>query len=186
VATLRTRLPLLFSLIFLGLFVPPARTASSASSATEQQLKAVFLFNFAHFVQWPTGTFGNPTEPFVIGVLGGDALATQLDEAVRGERIDQHPLEVHRFRSVEELGGCQILFIEHTAAAQLERALALLQHRSTLTVSDLEGASRRGVMIQFATQENRIRLLINVDSAKAARLTISSNLLRPAEIVRGP
>ena len=38
-------------------------------------------------------------------------------------------------------------------------------------------------MIQFATENNRIRLRINVEAARAAGLTISSKLLRPAEIV---
>jgi hypothetical protein len=38
-------------------------------------------------------------------------------------------------------------------------------------------------MIQFTTESSRIRLRINVDAARAAGLTISSKLLRPAEIV---
>ncbi len=38
-------------------------------------------------------------------------------------------------------------------------------------------------MIQFVTENSRIRLRINVESARAAGLTISSKLLRPAEIV---
>jgi hypothetical protein len=33
------------------------------------------------------------------------------------------------------------------------------------------------------TDENRIRLKINVEAAKAANLAISSKLLRPADIV---
>jgi len=37
--------------------------------------------------------------------------------------------------------------------------------------------------MQFATENSRIRLRINVESARAAGLTISSKLLRPAEIV---
>jgi hypothetical protein len=52
-----------------------------------------------------------------------------------------------------------------------------------LTVSQADGAAQRGVMIQFATENSRIRLRINVDSARAAGLTISSKLLRPAEII---
>lgn len=38
-------------------------------------------------------------------------------------------------------------------------------------------------MIALATENNRIRLRVNVDSARAAQLTISSKLLRSAEIV---
>lgn len=171
---------LLASLLWIGTPAPLAR----AAAPTEQQVKAVFLFNFSHFVEWPPATFGSPAQPFVIGVLDGGELAAHLDEAVKGERVDGHPLQVRRFRSVEEIGDCQILFIDRARDPDLERILSVLGNRATLTVSDLEGASRRGVMIQLANERNRIRLLINVDSAAAAGLTISSNLLRPAEIVR--
>jgi len=41
-------------------------------------------------------------------------------------------------------------------------------------------------MIALATQDNRIRLRVNVNSARAAHLTISSKLLRSAEIVDAP
>jgi hypothetical protein len=171
-------------LLVVILALPAWGTGAIAAAPTEHQVKAVFLFNFSHFVQWPAGTFATPTQPFVIGVLGGDALAAQLDEAVRGERVDEHPLQVRRLRSVDEIRDCQILFIDRSEGAQLEKVLEIHGRRGMLTVSDLEDAARRGVMIQLATQAGRIRLLINVDSARAAGLTISSNLLRPAEIVR--
>jgi hypothetical protein len=141
------------------------------------------VFNFSHFVEWPAAAFTAPTAPFVIGVLGGESVAAQLDMAVRGERVAQHPLQVRRLASVSEIGDCHILYIDKSEAAQLGSVLTALNGRGTLTVSDLDGASQRGVMIQFATDNNRVHLLINVDSARAAGLTISSNLLRPAQIV---
>ena len=61
--------------------------------------------------------------------------------------------------------------------------LSAVDHRSTLTVSDVPGPAQRGVMIRLVTEQGRIRLRINVESARAADLTISSNLLRSAEIV---
>jgi hypothetical protein len=61
--------------------------------------------------------------------------------------------------------------------------LTALDHRSLLTVADMDRGAERGVMIELATENNRIRLRINVEAARAAGLTISSNLLRPAEIV---
>jgi hypothetical protein len=160
------------------------QSAAAAAAPTEQQVKAVFVFNFSHFVAWPPEALGPPTQPFVICLLGGDELATQLKEAVADEEIDGHPLLVRRLDGNEDAGGCQILYIGRTEGSQLERILALAGRRGTLTVSDLDGAARRGVMIQLATEQNRIRLLINVDAADAAGLTISSNLLRPAQIVR--
>jgi len=155
----------------------------ASDAPTEYQVKAVFVYNFSHFVEWPAQAFSGPKEPFVIGTLGGDPFGARLDEAVRGEQIDQHPLLVRHFRNVDEIGDCRILYIDSSVGPQLKQILAALDHHSTLTVSELDGSSQSGVMIQFVTENNRIRLRINVDSARAAGLTISSKLLRPAEIV---
>jgi hypothetical protein len=159
------------------------RGAYGAEAPTEYQVKAVFVYNFSHFVEWPPQDFIAPNAPFIIGILGNDPFGVRLDEAVHGEQIDQHPLLVRRFHSIGEVGDCQILYIDRSESAQLQQILAALDHRGTLTVSELEGSSERGVMIQFTTENNRIRLRINVESARAAGLTISSKLLRPAEIV---
>ncbi len=159
------------------------RGACGAEAPTEYQVKAVFVYNFSRFVEWPPQAFTAPDEPFVIGILGSDPFGARLDEAVRGERIDQHPLLVRRFRNLGEIGDCRILYIDRSENAKLQQILAALDHRSTLTVADLDGSSQRGVMIQFTTENNRIRLRINVESARAAGLTISSKLLRSAEIV---
>jgi len=159
------------------------RGACGAEAPTEYQVKAVFVYNFSRFVDWPPQTFTAPDEPFVICILGGDPFGARLDEAVRGEQIDRHPLLVRRFRNLGEIGDCRILYIDRSESAQLQQILAALDHRGTLTVSDLDDSSKRGVMIQFTTENNRIRLRINVESARASGLTISSKLLRSAEIV---
>jgi len=155
----------------------------AADAPTENQVQAVFLYNFSRFVEWPAQAFAQPDDPFVIGILGSDPFGARLDEAVRNEQINGHPLKVRRFRSFAEIENCQILFVDRSEIARRGQILAALDHRSTLTVSQADGAAQRGVMIQFATENNRIRLRINVESARASGLTISSKLLRPAEIV---
>jgi hypothetical protein len=171
---------LLFAILTVG---PWLRGVDAAETPTEYQVEAAFVFNFSHFVEWPPQTFTTPTEPFVIGVLGSDPFGAQLDEAVRGEQFNGHPLVVHRFRNLAEIDPCQILFIDHSESSRLGPILAALNGRNTLTVSQADEAAEHGIMIQFATEDNRIRLRINVESARAAGLTISSKLLRPAAIV---
>jgi len=164
-------------------FVVCTNGLRAADAPTENQVQAVFLYNFSRFVEWPVQAFATPGDPFVIGILGSDPFGARLDEAVRNEQINGHPLTVRRFRSVAEVENCQILFVDRSEVSRLAQILAALDHRSTLTVSQADGAAQRGVMIQFAMENNRIRLRINVESARASGLTISSKLLRPAEIV---
>jgi hypothetical protein len=162
-------------------FVTPKSWAQAESR--EYQLKAVFLFNFAQFVEWPPTAFADERSPLVIGVLGDDPFGSALDETVRGEQIGQRSLIIHRYHRVQEIGACHILFVSKSEAVRLESIVAALAGRNILTVSDADGATRRGVMIRFLKENKKIRLSINLDAAKLAGLTISSKLLRPAEIV---
>ena len=156
---------------------------ASAAAPSEYQLKAVFLFNFAQFVEWPAQAFAAADSPFIIAVVGEDPFGAELDAAVRGETVMGHPLLVKRYQKVRDLEPCHILFISSTELKQLEKILTLLDRSAVLTVSDIDRAAERGAMIQFSNERNRLRLRINVEAAKAAGLTLSSKLLRPAEIV---
>jgi hypothetical protein len=161
-----------------------AEVAGADGAPTEYQVKAVFVYNFSRFVAWPAAAFASPNQPFVIGILGADPFGSHLAEAVQGEHVNAHPLVVRHYTDVADIDQCQILFIDRSAAPNLDRILAQLDHHSTLTVTDVQGASLRGVMIQFETLNRRIRLRINPNSARAAGLTISAPLLQLAQIDR--
>jgi hypothetical protein len=157
--------------------------ALAAGSPSEYQVKAVFLFNFSHFVDWPSQAFKSPSEPFIIGVLGTDPFGPLLDETVRGEHVEGHPLVVRRFDTPQDAGDCRILFIDRSQAAAIDQIVKTLAHRNVLTVAEIPGSAERGLVVEFATENNRIRLKIDVDAARAAGLAISSKLLRLADIV---
>ncbi len=153
------------------------------AAPTRAQVEAVFLFNFTQFVDWPPQAFADPTAPLVIGVLGGDPFGAGLDEVVRGEVVNGHPLVVHRAQHLEELGDARILFISRSERARLAHVLETLKGRNVLTVSDLDEFASEGGMICFVVVDNKVRLRVNLDATKAAGLTLSSKLLRFAQIV---
>jgi uncharacterized protein DUF4154 len=157
--------------------------AAAAEPATEYQVKAAYLFNFGQFVEWPRDAFASADAPFVIGVLGDDPVGDVIDDMVRGESLGRHPLAVRRFARVEDVAGCNILFIGRGEAPRLERLLQTLHGRHILTVTDVAGSEGRAAMIVLLTENNRVRMRINVAEARASDLVISSKLLRPAEIV---
>ncbi len=149
----------------------------------ERDVKAVFLFNFVQFAEWPPEAFSDAQSPIVIGVLGEDPFGRALDDVVRGEVVGSRQLVVERFRRIEEIKACHILFISPSETEKYEQIFARLHGRPILTVGDTEGFATRGGMIRFLTEQNRIRLRVNVGAARAAGLTLSSKLLRAAEII---
>jgi len=170
-------------LVILALLFSGVKDLSAQPVSQEYQVKAAFLYNFSQFIEWPASVLPGNQSPLVIGVLGEDPFGGYLDELVRGERVGNHPLVVRRFRQVAEIQTCHILFVSQSESKQLEQIFSYLKGRNILTVGDAENFAIRGGMIRFITENNRIRFRINLAAARAESLTISSKLLRAAEII---
>jgi YfiR/HmsC-like len=160
--------------------------ARGQSVSHEYPLKAVFLLNFAQFTDWPTNVFDQPDSPLVIGVLGDDPFGALLDDAVRGETVNGRKFVVERYRRVEDIKICHILFISQSEIKQLDKIVENLKGKPILTVSEIDGSAYRGICVRFITENNKIHLRINTDALQAAQLTMSSKILRVAELVTTP
>jgi hypothetical protein len=167
------------------LFILPVigmQNPSQISTAREYQLKAVFLFNFTQFVEWPPDAFAEPDTPLVIGIVGDDPFGSYLDEIAAGEKINNHPLVIRRFQTTDDVTASHILFFNLKATVKLAEVLGSLKNKSTLTVGDSDRFIRTGGMIRLFTENNRIRIRIDPEATKRARLIISPKLLKLAEI----
>lgn len=169
---------------FLITVLASAQLLVQTPRASEHHVKAVFLFNFAQFVEWPAANTQDMRAPLIIGILGDDPFGSILDEIVRGERIGARPFEVRRYRQVADIEACNLVFISRSEVARIPQILEALRNRPILTVSEGNDFAKQGGMIQFVNDKNRIRLRVNLEAAQAVNLTISSKLLRVAEIVR--
>ena len=174
---------LILVLAMLIALTVPGLVNSAVETSPEYQVKAVFLFNFAQFVEWPKDAFDTAHSPIIIGILGDNPFGSYLDETVRGETVESRPLQVQRYRRVDQIKTCHILFVSRSEAANLKEIFAALKERSILVVGDGDDFVQRGGMIRLATAQSRVRLIINTSATNAAMLTISSQLLRSADLV---
>ncbi len=174
------------ALLLLGLGLVPSVFANAAfglSRTPEYDLKAVFLFQFAHFVEWPAKAFSDDRAPITIGVLGDDPFGGGLDEIVANEVVGGRKLIVRRYRGMDQVDSCHILFICASESDRMVTILGKLRGRSVLTVGDTDQFVTQNGIIGFKLSKNRLKLRINLAAADTAKLIISSKLLRQAEIV---
>src|SRR5262249_20897545 len=150
-----------------------------SAAVPEYRVKATFLFQFTQFVDWPAQAFTSASAPLVIGILGQDPFGSFLDETIRDEKANDHPLAVERYERLEDVRGCHGLVVSRPETGRISDIASALKGRSVLIVGDAEHFADRGGTIQFVTEEKKIRLRINLGAAKSANLTISSKLLRP-------
>jgi hypothetical protein len=150
---------------------------------TDYQVKAVYLYNFGKFVQWPANATDKDGE-FTVCVLGQDPFGPALDAVLAGATIDGKHVVAKRISNPGESGRCRILFLGSTEVTRLKKILEVLANESVLTVSDMPEFSLHGGMIEFVVDESRVRFEVNLDAAQQAGLTLSSELLKVATTVR--
>jgi hypothetical protein len=157
---------------------------AQTSDETELKLKAAFVLKFALYVEWPASAFASPTNAIVFGVLGRDPFGKSFDVTMQGQTVDKHPVVVKRGRTLAELGDCHVIFVSASERDRLRSQLPRLQDKPVLTISDVEGFTASGGMIELKRKPGAIRFDINRHAAEAASLKISSRLLKLAEEVR--
>lgn len=159
----------------------PAATAQPA--ATEAQVKAAFLYRFGGFVEWPEGTFARADAPFAIGVLGGEAVAAELERITAGRRVQDRPVAVRRLRRGEATAGLQVLFVGSDEAARLPEVLAAAKSQALLVVAESDSALAQGATINFVPADDKVRFDVALPAAERGGLRISSRLLAVARKV---
>jgi len=148
----------------------------------EYVIKAVFLYNFAKFVEWPAEAFPNRRAPLTLCILGKDPFGLALD-SIKGKKVRGRKLVIQHLARIEDLEQCHILFISASEEIRLPQILSTIRGMSILTVSDMKRFVQHGGIINLVTIETKVRFEINVGVAHLAGLEISSKLLKLAKIV---
>lgn len=165
----------------------PVRTdGQPVDSATEQSIKAAYLYKFAAYVEWPKHVFASRSTPVTIGVFGADALAKELAEitaerTVQGRRIETRL--IRRDAVPYELDGIHILFVARSGIGDLAELAESARAHSVLVVTEDGDAFDRGSVINFRPVNQRIRFDVSLASADKNHLKLSSRLLAVAEHV---
>ena len=168
--------------LVIALLVGMARLlAADAHALPEPQLKALYLYNFTKYVDWPAESFAGTNAPFTIGVVGGADVGHALEEIVRGKRVNGRELVVRRIEQPEEVKACQVVFLD-PKDRPLASFISAAKDLPVLTVGIAEDFLGSGGMVCLARKDQNIRPRIDLPTARRVHLNISAKLLALAEI----
>ncbi|MEP7256980.1 MAG: YfiR family protein [Flavitalea sp.] len=172
--------------IAIWLLFSQSSVLAQSTPELEYQLKAVFLFNFTQFTEWPADSFHSDSEPLVIGIVGENPFGAYLESIVSGEMKGGHPVVVKYYKDEEDAGTCHVLFFHIKDPQRRKEIIEGATDKNILTVSDDAAFLKEGGMVRFFTSSNKIKFQISLNACKKARLELSSKLLRVADIIEPP
>lgn len=167
--------------VSLAVFLLCSLGMGQAQSASEYQVKAAYLYDFAKSAGWPEPSLPRGA-PLVIGVLAGDdEFIETLRKTVAGKNIGSHPIAVKRVDRPEGIGSYHLIFFRSSAGRErTEAAIARVATTSVLLVGEDDSFLQRGGMINLTLKSGKIRFKVDRVSLDRANIRLSPELLRLA------
>lgn len=147
--------------------------AQTEQQPSEYRLKVAFLYNFAAYTEWPS----LHTSALNLCIYGEDPFGEHLQH-LQQKKVHEHEILIRYIKDIEDLPGCHIVFITHSAVNKLSDIVDLLSGKPVLTIADTPGSSQHGVTINMTVKEGKVIFEANNAIAKRNGLKLSSQLLR--------
>jgi TonB family protein len=156
--------------------------ALGQQNATEDQVKAAYLLNFAKLAEWPSRVLPEGPSPLVIGVSGGDEpFLSVLTALVAGKTVGTHPLEVKNANSEESMKSSNIVFFRASESRTAHALIEGLAQAGVLCVGEDESFLRQGGMINLVKDHGSVRFEVNSDALDHSDIHFSSKILALAK-----
>lgn len=158
-------------------------SAAAEKRVTEYQIKAVYLYNFLLFAEWPEDESGKSKDSIVIGIVGKDPFKDAFKPVEGKDIFKGKKLVIRRFEKVppvKSLRQCDLLFISSSLQKKVPDVLKLLEGHPVLTVSEIDGFIETGGMINLLTRKDTVKFEINKAAAQRVGIKFRSKLLRVA------
>lgn len=140
----------------------------------EYKIKVGYLFNFTKFITWSETN----TETFNICILGNDPFGEIIDPIEQRTAFNL-PIKLFRLTALDKNLHCHILYIGTGVNTKSVTAGA----KNTLTVGEDATFISQGGMIAFVTQQDKIKLHINLKLLQQSGLKISAKLLEVSDVI---
>lgn len=166
--------------ILLSGIIFPSYYPSDTNIDTNAKIKAMFVYNFTKYVEWPENyRQGN----FIIGIIGKNNISTELFKMAESKKAGSQLFEIKSFASADQIEKCHILLISPEAGANLSEIAIKIKNYSTLLITEKAGLTKQGAAINFVIQNNKQAFELNKTNAEKHHLKVSSSLINLAVMV---
>jgi hypothetical protein len=143
-------------------------------SAQDDMFKALFMYNFTKYIEWPSSY---KSGDFVIAVIGQTGMTPELKKIAQKKKVVNQPIIVQVHNSVSSVGKCHMLYIPSGNSTQLGTAVSKLGSSPTAIVTDNPGLAAQGAGINYVKIDGKQKFEINTGTLRACGLRVNSNLV---------
>jgi hypothetical protein len=138
-------------------------------------IQANFIYQFAVNSNWPAEM---KKGKFLVVVYGNDAVYKHMLEKYGMKPVGAQIIEVVAWSDYKPGIGSHIFFIDKSKKAELAKIMKDVKGKSTLVVTNWEGALGSGAAINFKTVDNSIRYELSEAALSEKKITPGNKILQ--------
>jgi hypothetical protein len=147
-------------------------------SARKYPVLSAYIYNFTQFTTWPSM---EARDAFTVCVAGYDPFGAAL-EPMKSRTVQGKKIIIHHVSGGDDMAGCNIVFISKSESGNFRAILSRLKGTPVLTMSEIDGFSSAGGMVEFKPANGKIGITIDLAAVRATGISISSKLLSLAKV----
>ena len=149
--------------------------ASSLSMYGQNAMfKALFMFNFAKYIEWPDQT---DQKEFIIGVLGNDEIVSELNKLASARKINNKTIVVKNVKDVKDASDSNIFFIPTSKSSNINNVKTHFANKPTLIICEDAGACFNGAGINYTMQGGKMKYEISKQNIACHNLNVDQKLI---------
>ncbi len=167
-----------FRLILILTLLTPVSWISAQNiqpDNTVAMIRANYLYQFANYNNWP---LESKSGKFYIGILGSTDLFEIASSKYGAKPIGNQTLEFLSLTNLPQSTYLHVLFIDKSWKNDFPRIVKELKDKSTLIVTNWEGALALGSHINFKNIDGSIRFEINKKAMDEKKITPGIKILQ--------
>ena len=162
----------LFAMIIAGFLINGLFAQTGIPKA-----QAMFIYNFSRLIEWPASY---KTGSFVIGILGSGEIISELEAYTSGKSVGSQAIIVKQYKEAGDIDKCHILFVTYSKTKNLSELENVLNNKSTLIITEKNGAVTEGSAINFLVVGDKLKFEISQGNATRYGIKYSAKLTEMA------
>lgn len=135
---------------------------------TNAKIKAVFLYNFTRYFEWPDK---KKEGDFIVYIVGkNDNLVNELKNLATRKKVGNQDIQIKHSSAFDPSVISQIIYLLPDVSKSVSEVTSKNKSKGTLVISENTGATKQGSSINFLIIENKLKFEYSKNNAVKAGL----------------
>jgi hypothetical protein len=157
------------------------RFQQPSSFDTQSKIKAVYLYSFTRYFEWPEP---KKMDNFIIYIVGkNDNLISELRNLAKTKKVGNQDIVIKNSPSFDPSVTSHIIyFLPEVPSKPVSEAASKNKNKGALVIAEVPGACKSGASINFIVIENKLKFEYSKNTAVKAGLKTNDDFKQLAAI----